>query len=119
MGYYTSYELNQTGCKEENFENLEKEVDALNVFECGDAGFGWCGVAKWYDHDEDMIRISKQFPDVVLIWPVMEMTKTTFGKPTTRMEKCRKAQCMSSVNHLMSQSWYRPTTYGFDNSYRR
>lgn len=65
MGYYTSYELNQTGCKEENFENLEKEVDALNVFECGDAGIGWCGVAKWYDHDEDMIRISKQFPDVV------------------------------------------------------
>lgn len=75
MGYYTSYSLD---VKYGNKDNIERLVEALRAKELigyaldadyvidGDkVGFGPYDTQKWYDHDDDMIEISKEFPDMV------------------------------------------------------
>ena len=59
MGYYTHYKLALPS---------DKHMEALREI-CGDqvdylnSGEG----TKWYNHDEDMLALSKRFPDVLFV----------------------------------------------------
>lgn len=70
MGYYTDYDLDISPHGRDVFSNeeideLEREIDLLNVFESGHTVGGYYCNAKWYDHDEDMMRLSGRFPDIL------------------------------------------------------
>ena len=65
MGYYTSYSLSVDDVNPLLAASLEEEVDKMDVFESGDSRNGWYGYCKWYDHDEDMMLLSKRFPGVL------------------------------------------------------
>lgn len=65
MGYYTKYKLSieegmvttRIKCKACNGEGeiINKIVDSLSIDES----------TKWYEHEEEMIEFSKQYPDTV------------------------------------------------------
>lgn len=75
MGYYTSYNMDVRNVKTEaEHEAIKRKLEELNVFgyalhdaeysENNKLSMFWgYDEAKWYDHDEDMIRISECFPD--------------------------------------------------------
>ena len=78
MGYYTDYRLDV--CTATKFGDsfttancisplidtqLEDEIEKLDVFEGGDCDSGWYGNAKWYDWEEDMLLLSKRFPEIM------------------------------------------------------
>lgn len=66
MGYMTSYNLNV--CNAASLvvlDPIEREIELMNVFEEGDAKSGWYVWTTWYDWEEDMILLSKKFPDVL------------------------------------------------------
>lgn len=75
MGYYTEYSLDVKGIKnEEKFNRLVEAMEEKDLiryaFDDGDysdgtASFLPYGEAKWYGHEQDMIDISRQFPDMV------------------------------------------------------
>lgn len=69
MGYYTAYVLNlpaENPLTEDGLTQMDEIVDAFQVFEEGSARDGyWYGYAKWYDYEQDMARLSKQFPDIL------------------------------------------------------
>lgn len=70
MGYYTYYDLGisphgRNAFSNEEIDELEKEIDLLNVFESGNIVDGYYCNAKWYDHDDDMMRLSGRFPDIL------------------------------------------------------
>ena len=71
MGYYTYYTLYCNGHKNRNLTDeevaaIEREVDLLDVFAGGTCEDGYFSEdAKWYDHDEDMMRLSSRIPDVL------------------------------------------------------
>ena len=80
MGYYTYYNLNVRGIKSfEEFAELKTSMlgkkdnirqiigyalDEGYYNNNGEASFAGNDCVKWYDHDEDMIALSKQFPDM-------------------------------------------------------
>ncbi|MDB7829191.1 hypothetical protein [Intestinimonas butyriciproducens] len=79
MGYYTDYTLDVCTAtrSEDSFTTanyispliktqLEDEIEKLDVFEGGNCDDGWYGNAKWYDWEEDMLLLSKRFPEVML-----------------------------------------------------
>lgn len=60
MGYYTKYELN---CNPE-----KDEIDiVLNARKDDFYGITGDDECKWYDHEERMKELSKQFPDVIFV----------------------------------------------------
>lgn len=78
MGYETYYVLNAYGTSRNNNgklvlceipkierEDLNNCINELGFYgNCEDwwsSGDTW----RWYDHDEDMIKVSKQFPDIM------------------------------------------------------
>lgn len=66
MGYYTDYDLDILKCKKEDEDLLESEVfqiffKDLTSYDIEDGLYG----IKWYEHHEHMIKISKQWPDVI------------------------------------------------------
>ena len=64
MGYYTNYHLNvcpSTMMDAEEKRLLDSLKDCGASFE-GDIEYGGEAYEKWNDHDEDMIRISKDLP---------------------------------------------------------
>ena len=79
MGYYTDYELSASYYKIDNngtrtevvpipelvLDCLEKEIDKMNIFEGGSISDTLWASAKWYDWEEDMLLLSKRFPDVL------------------------------------------------------
>lgn len=76
MGYYTDYELTISAFQDEMnsgsneisalvAKDLEKEIEMMNVFEQGDCSMGWYANSKWYDHETDMLLLSKRFPEVL------------------------------------------------------
>lgn len=70
MGYYTDYELNispygRDVIPENEIAELEREINLVDVFEGGNASDGYYCSAKWYDHDDDMMRLSGRFPDIL------------------------------------------------------
>lgn len=70
MGYETYYSLTVDPYKHKPFTNeekavLESEIDLLNVF-TGELAYGYdTEIIRWYDHDDDMCRLSAKFPDVL------------------------------------------------------
>ena len=73
MGYITRFDFKISNCSEKMLSGISnfcdrEELDAgyyLKDFRRG-AEFEWSGEAKWYDFEEDMIKITKEFPVVVL-----------------------------------------------------
>jgi len=64
MGYYTSFDLTYD-VKGTPFtvDEIDAEIEKMNSLE---SCYGsWCGVAKWYDHQEDMAYLSTKFPGVL------------------------------------------------------
>lgn len=79
MGYYTDYELTISGFEKTDSGSytttagvdplvelqLEQEIKKMGVWEGGDVNsVYWCN-AKWYDHDDDMLLLSKRFPEAL------------------------------------------------------
>lgn len=71
MGYYTYYQLSvqpyhRPSLTDYESEALEKEIDLMDVFESGciDDDF-YSDSIKWYDHDEDMLLLSRRFPNIL------------------------------------------------------
>lgn len=58
MGYYTSYSLEVENGTKEIREALTKRFGIDDSGEMGDE-------CKWYDHEEDMIGFSREFPDAI------------------------------------------------------
>lgn len=80
MGYYTDYTLNiygGTSNKDGSFttttqlpeivvKDLEQEIEKMGVFDrSGSVEYGYYSNSKWYDHDDDMLLLSKRFPEVL------------------------------------------------------
>lgn len=63
MGYYTEYTL------ETEEPELEEEIAEAIAAESGYNVniFQTCDYYKWYDHEEDMIKVSRKFPEVVFV----------------------------------------------------
>jgi hypothetical protein len=65
MGYNTKYTL--TLDQPERVKEINEHIEALKLFEFElyPDRDNWYGESKWYDHEEDMRKISRIFPDVV------------------------------------------------------
>lgn len=60
MGYYTDYGLSiENGYHVQ--DEIEKRLEEISGYAL-EVGYVMNG--KWYDHDKDMIQLSKEFPDV-------------------------------------------------------
>ena len=67
MGYYTNFTLAldpSTTVSKEILEQIDQVITDWDVLEytCTDC---WYGSAKWYEYQEDMCALSKQFPNVI------------------------------------------------------
>ena len=68
MGCYTAYTLRAPG-------NLEMEAGIIEAFraDCEDAAYALNEngnpkeYSKWYEHEEDMKKLSRKYPDVLLL----------------------------------------------------
>jgi len=62
MGYYTNYSIS---FPDDDKDKTEKISNALHL----DTEYvpGFLGNTKWYDHEKDMIKISKQFPGTLFV----------------------------------------------------
>lgn len=58
MGYCTDYDFSN------NPSEVIEAIEQTSGYEKSYGGF-YSGV-KWYEHHEDMLKVSKQFPDIVL-----------------------------------------------------
>lgn len=64
MGYYTDYELTVTPCEKwKAYAELHGGDEEAVVHEFEQASFEDC--VKWYNMHEDMINLSKNFPDTL------------------------------------------------------
>lgn len=63
MGYNTSYELEYENCDDETREQIAATIAADDNLDYGLNSDG--DPCKWYDHEEDMKELSKQFPEVL------------------------------------------------------
>lgn len=71
MGYDTQYFLSVMTESEEHYKSIKTEVDAAvlaiddGLFEDGTGGEWFAYDAKWYTQEEDMYRLSVQFPKIL------------------------------------------------------
>lgn len=68
MGYYTQFELKVCDYQKLSQQERDSICDVIEEFGLdldGCVEDGWYGDNKWYDHDDDMIAMSKRFPKVV------------------------------------------------------
>lgn len=63
MGYYTDYTVSCDSTNVNARKNIQDELDKNPYKPYMGERFN----AKWYDHDTDMINISRKFPDVTFI----------------------------------------------------
>jgi hypothetical protein len=61
MGYYTKYELEHEPKSLGHSPSIEKEMETLGSGEYDP----FEDTVKWYEHEEDMKKLSLQFPDVL------------------------------------------------------
>jgi hypothetical protein len=67
MGYYTNYSLEVSELTPELDDFFEKEThDCGKRFYSRLLNYKSEGI-KWYDHENDMIELSKKFPDILFI----------------------------------------------------
>ena len=71
MGYYTYYSLQHDCTDAEKFERIVAEMEKMKLFDyCGlyadvDMKLFYSNdIAKWYDWEEDMRKVSAAFPEV-------------------------------------------------------
>ena len=67
MGYYTNFDLEFDSSKENEVKTWLKENEDKFDYDIVDIIEGNSDSLKWYDHKEDMLIISNQFPDVLFI----------------------------------------------------
>lgn len=61
MGYYTRYELNfDYGYDEEKRTKIFNRIGELSGYT-----YLFDDDVKWYDHEKDMLKLSKEYPDIV------------------------------------------------------
>ncbi len=71
MGYQTVYSLNicdknrKEILSDSLIDSVTSAIDALEIFENGDVKNGFTGYARWYEHEEELGRISAEFPDLL------------------------------------------------------
>lgn len=66
MGYYTYYTVLIEEDPEFQQDEFWKDIVELDVA-CEDIEPGFAFEAKWYDHEEDLQRISKKYPKMLII----------------------------------------------------
>ena len=57
MGYYTDFELNYSSNERDKVQERLEEIS--NGYTGNDSG------VKWYNHEEDMKQLSREFPDIL------------------------------------------------------
>lgn len=74
MGYYTDYEMipnrHRCECRFEIYQAIEVLIEATKVDDWSYLWDVWRGEGeglKWYNHREDMIKLSTAFPNVLFI----------------------------------------------------
>lgn len=77
MGYLTNYKLSFVHFEKTNIPKESDIIDGLNSVNPYDFEIGededplledfFCEAMKWYDHPEDMIKLSKMFPQTLFI----------------------------------------------------
>lgn len=71
MGYYTNYNLSvqpyqRPPLTTEELDALKKELDLMGVFMNVDVDEElYTEPEKWYDHDDDMLLLSRRFPNIL------------------------------------------------------
>lgn len=63
MSYYTTYSLSVETLDDEQRNAVDRELSEVGEIEPW--GDGWGGCVKWYDHENDLRRISAIFPDAL------------------------------------------------------
>ena len=61
MGYYTVYNLTKIKGSEEDFEALKKDLRETKGVDLEVD----CNL-KWYDHEEDLKKLSEKYPDLII-----------------------------------------------------
>ena len=74
MGYYTEYDLNMMPwpCEDKEREikaNIIARIDSIDISKVEDSDIEWflSSEMKWYHYREDMLEVSKMFPDIMFI----------------------------------------------------
>lgn len=72
MGYYTYHTLSMESANPINAQNIydfaeQKGMDFAYGFDPYGAGFETRDQMKWYEHEEEMRKISEAFPDILFI----------------------------------------------------
>lgn len=86
MGYYSAYDLTVTKVGSESdaaaLKEIAREIEKLEVLECGnlDGSYWFCHETKWYEDDDDMIRISEMFPEYLFVLERYGEDREDFGR---------------------------------------
>ncbi len=65
MGYYTNFDLDFDWSKKDEVEKWLNENEDKFDYDIVDIIDGNSDSLKWYDHKEDMLVLSNQFPDIL------------------------------------------------------
>lgn len=70
MGYYTFYTIDMVGNLPEDPQKIydfakERDMEFTDGFSVGKYGFDTNDMMKWYDHETEMRKISKEFPHIL------------------------------------------------------
>lgn len=65
MGYYTSYSLTVDNLNDEELDSLDKVIKENIGMDGGAEWCSWSCYAKWYDHEDDMRKLSQMFPNAI------------------------------------------------------
>lgn len=108
MGYMTFYTLVvgdegqeiSDGRREEVLGWLEHDESFRSELEDFHES-GMNGYTKWYEHDQDMLRLSRTFREVLFVlWGRVRSLKIC-GRATTSAAKCRRLRPASSTRPLI------------------
>lgn len=71
MGYYTYYNLTLENASREQAKKVEDRLKEMDIIDDildemydSDGYFSSCDSAKWYEHEEDIGKLSMEFPEV-------------------------------------------------------
>ena len=66
MGYYTYYNLSIDSDDEAVFDRVVSRLEEMEIIDWVlDRSLSSANEAKWYEHDDDMKGLSKEFPSVL------------------------------------------------------